>query len=361
LGPNSDQERIEEIVSLLRDRLGSPRGGKTPHGHTEEPGGNWNKELENPRSQGTGCLSAMEIAQLALGLADEEQQARGFDHIAACSGCSERLREAKEDLERELTAEESAVLQGLESGKPAWQARLSRPLKVRPAVGRRWIWAAAAAVLAAAAGTWWVVLPRTGLRGVERLLAEAYTAGRPFELRVELPGYAAIRQLQGGGRPALEKPAALLDAESRLAKAAHEGIRDKATLRMSGLTELLDGNAEAAVTALEQASSLDAGDAGLKAELGAAWAMRAEQAGPDQQMLYYSRALEWLSQAIQSRPNDPVSQFNIAIVNERISLYDEAIRHWQEYLALDGNSAWSEEARGHLRSLEQKKKPASPR
>jgi predicted TPR repeat methyltransferase len=86
-----------------------------------------------------------------------------------------------------------------------------------------------------------------------------------------------------------------------------------------------------------------------------AYALRAEAQNRD---VDYSYAIENLSRSLKARPDSPETLFNRAVVNERMFLYDDAVKDWQHYLDLDTSGAWRQEAQRRLADLEQKKKPA---
>lgn len=68
----------------------------------------------------------------------------------------------------------------------------------------------------------------------------------------------------------------------------------------------------------------------------------------------YQAALDFLDQALQKDPNNPVALFNRALVYERNRLYTNAIQDWEKYLSLFGNDDWADEARSHLKNLQKK-------
>jgi CHAT domain-containing protein len=65
------------------------------------------------------------------------------------------------------------------------------------------------------------------------------------------------------------------------------------------------------------------------------------------------RALWASSRAIAIEPDSPVSRFNSALALEGSFLFAQAEKAWRHYLELDSNSPWAEEARSHLKNLEQ--------
>ena len=59
-------------------------------------------------------------------------------------------------------------------------------------------------------------------------------------------------------------------------------------------------------------------------------------------------ARQRLRQAVRLDPNHPDARYNLALVCEKLSAFDEAREHWQAYLQLDPGSPWSDYARQRL-------------
>ena len=94
-------------------------------------------------------------------------------------------------------------------------------------------------------------------------------------------------------------------------------------------------------------------DAGLLADLGALYYERSlKEAGEGNDLL--EKALEHTSKSIESNPRLSEAWFNRALCYERMNLFLQAESDWKQYLTLDGDSAWAEEARDHLNKLRER-------
>jgi CHAT domain-containing protein len=91
-------------------------------------------------------------------------------------------------------------------------------------------------------------------------------------------------------------------------------------------------------------------DARLLADLGALYYERTrKKENEDRELL--EKAAERLSNAVETDPKLSEAWFNRALCYERMNLFLQAESDWQQYLTLDGNSGWAEEAREHLSEL----------
>jgi CHAT domain-containing protein len=94
-------------------------------------------------------------------------------------------------------------------------------------------------------------------------------------------------------------------------------------------------------------------DAGLLADLGALYYERGlKEAGEGHEL--WEKAVEHTSKAIEADPKLPEAWFNRALCYERMNLFLQAESDWKQYLTLDGDSAWAEEAREHLEKLRER-------
>jgi CHAT domain-containing protein/Flp pilus assembly protein TadD len=91
-------------------------------------------------------------------------------------------------------------------------------------------------------------------------------------------------------------------------------------------------------------------DARLLADLGALYYERSLKEGDEGHDLL-ERAVEYASKAIETDPRLPEAWFNRALCYEHMNLFLQAESGWEQYLMLDGDSAWADEAREHLDKL----------
>ncbi len=91
-------------------------------------------------------------------------------------------------------------------------------------------------------------------------------------------------------------------------------------------------------------------DASLLADLGALYFERSRKKIKESYEPLH-KAVEHLSNAIETDPTLPEAWFNRALCYERMNLFLQAENDWKQYLTLDSESAWAEEAREHLNEL----------
>jgi len=306
---------------------------------------------------GPQCPLLTEWASLAVGLVDGGRRDELLAHASECDACGAVLRAVMDDFSLDVTEAESRMLESLESSKPAWQhdmaRRMADTVRGRPAPYRNWL-ARAAAVLVAVGGGWfgwnqWIA------NDPARLIARAYSQQRPFELRIPGAGYAPLRQERRSIGSSFQRPPALLEAEAGVAAELEKHPDDVKWLGLRARAEMLDRQPEAAIGTLQHALERKPDDPGLMADLGMAYALRAEASNRD---VDYGYAIEYLGRSLRAKPNSPEAVFNRALVYERMFLYEDATNEWRHYLELDKSGRWREEAQRRLADLEQKKKSA---
>src|SRR5262249_34687010 len=106
-----------------------------------------------------------------------------------------------------------------------------------------------------------------------------------------------------------------------------------------------------AVTTMRRAADAQPADISLLADLGCAYALRADG---ERRAIDYGAALDTLWRFLVARPDSPLALFNRAVVYERLFLFDDAVKDWERYLKLDPAGGWAEEARGRKQAIEQK-------
>jgi CHAT domain-containing protein len=120
------------------------------------------------------------------------------------------------------------------------------------------------------------------------------------------------------------------------------------TLSDAALVGLLDGRLELAVATLVKAASLAPEDGPILSDLAAALIARGDAAKRPHDFVLAVRAAE---RATQFFPSLLEARFNLALALEKALLEAQASAAWQEYLRLDGESAWGREAASHLKGL----------
>jgi len=123
---------------------------------------------------------------------------------------------------------------------------------------------------------------------------------------------------------------------------------DPASLHQRGVALLLAGDPEQAVTLLEKATRKSPHDASSWADLAAA---RYEEARNGDSPELFALALGAAYHAILLDSSQTAPRFTRALALEQLALRPSAQRAYRDYLALDGVSEWSDEARRRLKAL----------
>jgi tetratricopeptide (TPR) repeat protein len=134
-------------------------------------------------------------------------------------------------------------------GPDSLSSRVGRQL--RNALIPRWGYAIAAIAVFSVIVGWvrWHSTPSYA----DKLLAQAYSEQRSLELRISGARHAPLRVQKGEDRSRFERPLELLEAEEVIAKKLVQDPNDPAWLQAKARAELLDGNYESAVQALQRA------------------------------------------------------------------------------------------------------------
>ena len=206
----------------------------------------------------------------------------------------------------------------------------------------RWLMIAGFTMAAVILGSEWITQrPGRELRSAGALLAEAYSKQRVFELRLPDASYTAVERQPIAEASSFSRPIALLEAESRIALHLGKNPDDAQWLRLRARAEMLDRHYDDAVSTLKRATDAQPDDVSLLADLGCAYALRAEGEKRD---IDYGAAIDMLWRFLRAKPDSPVALFNRAVVYERMFLYDDARKDWEHYLKLDSSSGWATEA-----------------
>jgi tetratricopeptide (TPR) repeat protein len=306
---------------------------------------------------GIGCPAADELASVAAGLATDIRRDSLLDHASRCDSCGATLRALIEDFSEESGPQ---TIESLRTAQPEWQremaARMAQASGRKPPIPIR-SWLAAAAAVIAAAGGGWFAWTTWFAANPERLLAEAYTQQRPFDFRVPGAAYAPVRQERGALGSSFTKPRPLLQAEDKIAGDLESHPDRAKSLQLRARAEMLEHDPERALATMQHALEQNPDDPALLAEIGMAYALRA-QSRPDR-AVDYAYAMDYLERSRRAKPNSRETVFNLALVYQQMNSVDDAIREWGEYLKLDPSGAWHDEAQHHLSDLNLKKKSGS--
>jgi len=303
------------------------------------------------------CPDEDRLRLMLPGQLEPEEGDKLLTHAAECDWCGTVLREAAQDLSEPPTGEEEEL---------AGKARLADPRSRRELVERivkrrrdwwspiflRWVPAAGLAALLLAGGVSYQAWAR-GPAHTERLLAEAYTKGRPMGMRVPGAEWSLVRTQRGAGSSSLHEPRELADANSNISRAIEAHPDDPKWLQLEGRADLLGGKEDAAITELERAHALRPGDASILLDWGTALFQRADAQGR-------AEAFERLSEGVRLQPNDPALLFNQALAAQMSNYPNEARDDWEKYLRVDSTSGWAQEARQHLEEVKKNLNGSGP-
>jgi CHAT domain-containing protein/tetratricopeptide (TPR) repeat protein len=295
-----------------------------------------------PQSGTTGgCPSMEDLANYSAGAADEKSGML-LDHLAQCGRCAAIMTDALDTTEPEVTP-------ALRSSGGAWQREMAATFARKPkrSAVSYWRYAgiAAAVVIVSGAALWW---KEHGAADPAMLLAKAYTEARPFEYRLADQGYGPIRQERGSGSP-FNRPESLASAEAEIQRRLAMRADDPELLALKGRAQLLERDYEGAIESLSRASESKPDDPELLSDLGTAYAVRGET---EKRNIDYGHALDLFLRALKKQPTNQRDLFNLALTYEHLWLVDEALDAWTALLRSNPGEGWRHEAEIHLSALE---------
>lgn len=285
-------------------------------------------------------------AYLEGGLAQDERE-RVIAHVADCDDCYFVMTEAAQMpamAAEPISATATSKVEPVPSTivKTKWWH--SKPV----------IWSSSVAGALATAATVWLAVgggwfgSSWDSPSLQNLVA-AVGSERTVEAR--LTGGFAYGPPRGTVRSG-ELSAVSVSPDVRIAAARIEkealGRRTPSALRMLGLAYLVTGDVVRAVRVLEEAVNQPNPDPRALNDLAAAYLVRAARGNQPQDL---AKALAVADRAVNADPGLREAWFNRAYALDRMSLGTEARDAWEEYLRLDGQSAWADEARVHLQRL----------
>lgn len=249
---------------------------------------------------------------------------------------------------------------GVVEGPPrsARVMRLPRWLSTHP-----YISLAAAAIILVALGvglgpriiSWWDM--QRGMAALNKAYAENPTESRITGLSLPPPSVTRGADSNKIDKVELKRAERYLD----------DALREHATARSyhaAGCLYLAERDFDEAIKSFEQALRLDAGDARLYSDLGAAWLEKcktnqpADNGGKTFECL--GKSLDYLTRALQLDDGLPEALFDRALCYEYMARPQEARQGWQKYLEKDPNSPWAVEAKHRLLLLEHRSSRSLP-
>jgi tetratricopeptide (TPR) repeat protein len=276
----------------------------------------------------------------------------------------------------DATPEEAAELAGFASASHRWQSELAarlartgyrganqasgdqaagiRLLSAR-AEGKKaprfYLWAGvglAASLIVAVALVGWQRMANTP----ERLLAEAYTHSRIFELRMPGAGFAGVTpeaHLRGSGTG--RESALLLDARSRIERHLENAPEDPHWLQLEARADVMEEKFDPAIDILDRLLAAGPITSSLLLDDGTAYFQRGAASGSENDR---ATALDYLRRADELAPDDTLVLFNEALVMEDRGQLMNAVETWNRYLQFERDPRWLTEGRTRLEALEER-------
>ncbi len=307
-----------------------------------------------PRSE---CPGAEKLALLAAGLAAEDQCDALMEHASRCDACGAILRELVEDFADEQGEAETRMAESFQSSKAEWQRAMARRMagasRGKQAIPVRTWLARAAMVIVALDGGGWLAWDHWIANDPARLLATAYTAQRPFEYRIPGAAYAGVAPRERKGNSLFGWPPALGEAALKIKGRLDRNPEDVNALVLLARGELMERDFDGAFGTLQRALEQKPEDPDLLADLGMAYALRAETLADRD--VDFGYAIDYLLRSLRAKPKSRETVFNLALVYEKMSAMEKAIDEWREYLGLDPSGQWHEDVRSRLTRLEQER------
>jgi CHAT domain-containing protein/tetratricopeptide (TPR) repeat protein len=240
---------------------------------------------------------------------------------------------------------------------PQWQHRLAVELAHTPHQAARkrmhglflWTGAAVAATLLLVAGLafWWQYETTP-----ERLLAEAYSHSRTFDLRIPGAAFAEVApeaHLRGGATA--REPARLLDARARIEHQLERTPEDPHWLQLEARADVLEEKYDPAIDILDRLLAGGPESPSVLVDDASAYFERGTATGSENDR---ATALDYLRRADEMAPGDSVVLFNEALVMEDRGQVMNAVETWNRYLNFERDPRWQEEGRRRLKALEEK-------
>jgi CHAT domain-containing protein/lipoprotein NlpI len=221
---------------------------------------------------------------------------------------------------------------------------------------------AASVILAVGVGT--VVWRSFGPSDLDKGLAalrNAYRDRRPIEGRIADFNYAPFPELRGNDQGPVDYM-----SRDRGERIIHDTVNDRpdaAALHALGQAYLARREYDQAIDQFEKALKLDANNAKLQSDMGAALVERgkaerlSDNAGKSVET--FARSLEHFNKALELDPSLLDALFNRALLYEYMMLPTQAEADWRSFLKRDSQSQWANEAQEHLKLIEEQNRKTS--
>lgn len=204
-------------------------------------------------------------------------------------------------------------------------------------------------------GTWRIGFYQSDVEKGLAQLQVAYKDDRRIEARIVgfeyAPQPSVTRSLDKDKPETIE----VRQAAGTLAKALSDK-RNAESLYGSGKALLAKKDFETAISRFEEAAGLDPQNANIHSDLGAAYLEMGDDVvkkDSTKGLELLDKSLKHLEKAIELNPTLLEPRFNLGLVFERVDP-ERAKKAWNDYIALDPASKWTDEARSRLKDLSEK-------
>lgn len=311
--------------------------------------------------QRNACWSHEQCIEACAGLLTEGDAFRLMEHSAGCASCSALLRQAKDLFANETTTGEETLLATLPSSSSSGFARTAKRLaglQKRPRASRtslwsfgRWMLPAASFATVCAVALLWLGFTHYRAASDDRLLAEAYDAARPYELRIQGSSVGDVASPTRASNSNFATSTALLKLKLKIQEQFERDPNKPAIRQMLGRIALVQHNPAEALRNFEMAQVLDPRLPRLAFDLGGAHFALAEITANQSE---YDRAIDLFSQYLSVNPGDPVALFDRGLAWEHKGAYGRAIVDYESARKDEKDRAWRQVLEGrlsHLRAL----------
>jgi CHAT domain-containing protein len=306
------------------------------------------------------CPSEEMLLGFAAGVCRPEDAAQIRDHIVDCSYCAPLLK-VYLDVEPEPVPQPVPLTRRPNTFFSRFRSVVLVPVRHRMA------WAGGllmTLVVLIAAGP--STINMLQLRTAESLTASAFHDVRPNAMRLTWGPYGELDlQRKGPNRPSPADYPHLASAAQLVS--AKLNSSDPRWIRLRGRVKLLLGESDEAKKLLTAALEKGLNDSSTEIDLAVASFQRdIETSGSDADTFpKLGESLELLSKVLREpklkQEQRTVATFDLAIVYEKMLLWDQAILIWNKYLEMDPAGPWHEEAVRHLNEAKAKTKGNVPK
>jgi CHAT domain-containing protein/Tfp pilus assembly protein PilF len=320
----------------------------------------------NDKPESTRCLDDEQLLGYLDGQLPDGPRAVVESHLVNCSACRESLAWYIRLLNPAMSAEEKAQLEqiGLEQlaerAKALHREEVGRRLRAQPPV-RRGIfvpWRLAASIVAfisVSVVIWFFFVRQSAVEQGLVALKQAYAQERPLEARLTggFP-YAPYETRRGAGDSTVNTTLLSFAREKLTGAVLQEGSAE--AHHALGLAYLAEHQYDEALEHLESAFVQDPDNPRLDCDMGTTYLQKGQR---DESAADFARAIEHFTRAWEQDSTLLEALFNRALCYQKMFLFLRAEADWQQYLELDPNSPWADEARRHLDVIKQKQKAVS--